>query len=95
MIESISISELLQLNNPTIIDIRNVQSYNNNHIPTSINIPVEKILASPNKYLNNSTKYYLYCQQGLSSKKICQILNKMGYHTVNVLGGYEAWILQK
>lgn len=95
MIESISISELLQLKKPVIIDIRNVQSYNNNHIPTSINIPVEKILSSPNKYLNNSTKYYLYCQQGLSSKKICQILNKMGYHTVNVLGGYEAWILQK
>lgn len=95
MIENISISELMHIQNPVIIDIRNVQSYNNNNIPESINIPVEKLLATPQKYLNKSTKYYLYCQKGLSSPKICQILNKMGYHTVNIMGGYESWILQK
>lgn len=95
MIENISISELMHIQNPVIIDIRNVQSYNNNNIPGSINIPVEKLLATPQKYLNKSTKYYLYCQKGLSSPKICQILNKMGYRTVNIMGGYESWILQK
>lgn len=95
MISNISIAELREkIGSVNIIDIRNSQSYNNNHIPSAINIPMEKILVDPKKYLQANTMYYIYCQKGISSSKICQILNRMGYHTVNISGGYEEWILQ-
>lgn len=95
MLSSISVTELKsKINSVNIIDIRSVQSFNNNHIPGSINIPTEKLLISPGKYLTANKMYYIYCQKGISSSKVCQILNRMGYHTVNVIGGYEEWILQ-
>ena len=95
MISNISVKELQnKMGEINIIDIRSNQSYNNNHIPTAINIPMEKLLIEPKKYLQTTTIYYIYCQKGISSSKVCQILNRMGYHTINILGGYEEWILQ-
>lgn len=96
MKSSISIKELINIiDSCNIIDIRSNQSYNNNHIPGSINIPMEKLIIEPKKYLKPNLIYYIYCQRGISSPKVCQILNRLGYNTVNVLGGYEEWILQK
>lgn len=95
MLSSISIHDLKEkIGSVNIIDIRSNQSYNNNHIPSATNIPLEKLILEPKKYLQASSIYYIYCQKGISSPKICQILNKMGYHTINILGGYEEWILQ-
>lgn len=95
MISNISVQELQdKIGVSNIIDIRSNQSYNNNHIPGAINIPMERLLVEPKKYLQASTVYYIYCQKGISSPKLCQILNRMGYHTVNISGGYEEWILQ-
>lgn len=90
---SISIKELLKLSSINIIDIRSIQSYNNNHIPNAINIPFEKLIIKPNLYLKSNEKYFIYCQKGSLSKKACQILSKMGYHVVDIAGGYEEWIL--
>lgn len=92
---SINVDSLLTLNNPSIIDIRNTQSYNNNHIPGAMNIPFEKLLCNANIYLNKNETYYIYCQRGISTLKICQILNNLGYKTVSIDGGYEAWVLKK
>lgn len=95
MISSISVTDLQsKIGTVNIIDIRSNQSYNNNHIPGAINIPMEKLLVEPKKYLQANAIYYIYCQKGISSQKVCQILNRMGYHTVNISGGYEEWILQ-
>ena len=95
MIESISIYELKKLNNINLIDIRSIEKYNNNHIPNAINIPLNNLLINFNKYLNKNEKYYIYCQRGIQSRKLCQILNNMGYSTINVTGGYEAWVLSE
>ena len=95
MLSSISIDELKnKIGSIDIIDIRSNQSYNNNHIPSAINIPMEKLILEPSKYLQSNKIYYIYCQKGISSIKTCQILNRMGYHTSNIIGGYEEWILQ-
>ena len=74
---------------------RDKQKYNDNHILNAINIPYDQLLTHPDRYLNKNYKYYIYCQKGFKSKKICQILNNSGYNTVNIIGGYEAWILNK
>ena len=95
MIESISISDLKKLSNIDIIDIRSIQKYNNNHIKNAINIPTENLLLNFNKYLSKNKKYYIYCDHGIQSKKMCQILKQNGYNVVNIIGGYEAWILSE
>lgn len=95
MISSISITELERiLPRINLIDIRSVEKYNDNHIPGSINIPYEKLLANYQKYLTPNETYYIYCQKGLKSLKVVQILNRLGYRTANINGGYESWILE-
>lgn len=78
-----------------LIDIRSTQSYNNNHIPGAIHIPFEDLLVKPEQYLDPRRTYYIYCQQGTKSAKLCQILNQVGYRTVTIAGGYENWILER
>ena len=89
MIESISVSVLKRLRNINIIDIRSIEKYNNRHMDSSINIPLEQLLINFNKYLDKNKKYYIYCQMGVQSKKMCQILKNNGFNVVNILGGYE------
>lgn len=96
MISSISMADFLKLKpEGQIIDIRSVQSYNNNHIPNAKNIPMEKILSEPHKYLNKFEVYYIYCQRGIRSVKVCKYLKQLGYKVVNIEGGYESWILER
>jgi len=96
MIYNISVKELLNKGNSVeIIDIRNNQSYNNNHIPNAKNIPSMELISNPSKYLEKNKTYYLYCQKGKSSVRVCSLLNNLGYSTININGGYEAWILSK
>lgn len=96
MSNSISVTDLKKLNqNINIIDIRSIVNFNNNHIPGAKNIPFNSLIISPNKYLDKNSVYYIYCQHGQKSLKTCQILNSLGYRTVNISGGYEAWILDK
>lgn len=95
MISSININELLNLNGANIIDIRSIEKYNDNHIPNAINIPQEKLLTNPNKYLNKETRYYIYCQKGMSSYNICKILTATGYKVTNINGGYESYIMNQ
>ena len=47
MFESISVTDLKQLNNPNLIDIRSIEKYNNKHIMNAVNIPLEQLLIKP------------------------------------------------
>lgn len=91
----ISIEDFLKLKNVNVIDIRSIQSYNNNHIEGSINIPYEKLLVNPMSYLSKNKIYYIYCMKGMTSYKIANILNRQGYNIISIKGGYEEWILKK
>ena len=93
--KGITVNEFIRYGNLNIIDIRNEQSYNNNHIPGAINIPYNKIIANPNMYLDRTKKYYIYCQKGNSSLKLCNYLTTLGYNVINIIGGYEEWIMKR
>lgn len=95
MVDSISVSQLKNIIGAEIIDIRNVQKYNDKHILNARNISFEQLLLSPGKYLNRNITYYIYCQKGTKSKLLCQTLKNQGYNVVNIIGGYEAWILNE
>ena len=89
----ISIDDFMKLFNPNVIDVRIPQKYNDNHIPGAININANSLLNNPEKYLNSNLTYYIYCQKGTSSKTLAQVLRVKGYQVFNIIGGYEAWIL--
>ncbi|MDD6878874.1 MAG: rhodanese-like domain-containing protein [bacterium] len=74
-----------------IIDIRDNYEYNLGNIPTSKNIPKNFLVTNPNLYLNQEDTYYVYCQYGNSSGKVCNKLNEQGYKVINVLGGYNEY----
>ena len=84
----ISINELLKMNHPIIIDIRDNLSYNEGHLPNALNIPYYSLLNNYSIYLNKSGKYYLYCNYGYQSKEISDRLNMFGYNTSYVKEGY-------
>ena len=92
---NISVTELIKLRSANIIDIRSTENYNSNHIPGARNIPYDKLLLNPETYLNKNTIYYIYCKRGITSRGLCQTLQRQGYKAVNVTGGYEEWLLEK
>ena len=81
------------LDHINLIDIRPVIKYNNGHIPNSKNIPHELLLSNPTKYLNKDNSYFLYCQKGITSIKVTNVLSRQGYKVASVEGGYERYIL--
>ena len=93
ILNNISVEDLRNLNNINIIDIRSEEKYNDNHILNAYNILFNKLIAYPERYLDKNNIYYIYCQKGVRSKQVCSILNIKGYNVVNIIGGYEAWIL--
>ena len=90
----ITISELLKLNTNNIIDIRNNYEYQLGHIKNAKSIPVNELLLSPEKYLKKEETYYLYCNSGFTSLNVVKKLNKLGYRTVNIIGGYHNYLLR-
>ncbi len=72
-----------------IIDIRSRKDYLLGHVDDSINIPYLELFNNYSKYLNKSDTYYIYCKNGITSKRIVDYLNLVGYHTVNIDGGYN------
>ena len=96
MFKSISIKELRELKEKiTIIDIRNTEKYNTSHIENAINIPSEKLIIEPQKYLKKEKTYCIYCQKGITSFNTCTILSKLDYNIINLKGGYESYILNR
>lgn len=84
----ISINELLKLNSPNIIDIRDNYTYNQGHLSNAKNIPYYSLLSNYSVYLNKQENYYLYCDYGKQSMEISNRLNLFGYHTFYVKEGY-------
>lgn len=91
--KNIDVFELKRLNNINLIDIRSIEKYNDNHIPGAINIPKILLVKNYVKYLDRHKTYYIYCQKGEQSLKVCRLLSSLGYKVVNIIGGYESWIL--
>ena len=59
------------------------------NIRNSVNIPYNYLALLPENYLNKSSTYYIYCDSGKKSRKLCLLLNQLGYKTVDLIGGYQ------
>lgn len=92
---NITVRELQKhLKDGVIIDLRSIEKYNNHHIPFAQNIPYSKLASNFETLLNKDTIYYIYCEKGLTSPKLCAHLRKHGYQVYNIEGGYEEWIIE-
>ena len=74
-----------------IIDIREYDSYQEEHIDNALWVPLQKIITTPYAVLNKNQKYLIYCDKGKLSFKVCNILRGQGYQVWNLIGGYEKW----
>lgn len=95
MSNDISVTELKRMiPGIKIIDIRDNYQFNMGSIPTSINIPTNFLLTNPDIYLNKNSTYYLYCEYGTTSKKVCNQLSNKGFNVINILGGFSEYKLK-
>lgn len=92
---SITIEKLILKNNISIIDIRSHNLYVRDHIPGSISIEEKELFFHPERYLKKDREYYLYCSSGTRSRLLVNWLNKRGYHTINIIGGFHNYLLMK
>ena len=67
-------------NDGEIIDLEDPVTYQEFHLPESINIPYDKLMFNYKNYLNKNNKYYLYCTKGRKSRKAYEILKYYGYN---------------
>ena len=91
--KEINIESIVGNNNINIIDIRDNYLYNMGCIPGSRNIPMNFLITNPDNYLNKEEEYYIYCIRGINSKRTCEILTRLGYNVVNLIGGFERYKL--
>lgn len=78
-----------------LIDIRDKYQYLLGHLPNAKNIPYTYLVMMPENYLKKEETYYIYCSHGEKSRKICSHLQELGYHVVDLIGGYEAYLDRK
>ena len=88
---TISVDELIRLDNPIIVDIRNYYYYSIGHINGAISIPYYNLENNYSHYLNKYNRYYLYCDNGKKSLKLVKKLNDLGYDTISIDGGYSEY----
>jgi glyoxylase-like metal-dependent hydrolase (beta-lactamase superfamily II)/rhodanese-related sulfurtransferase len=90
VVESVSVDELIKLDNPQILDVRKQSEHQSEHLVESINAPLDYINESM-KQIANSKKYYVHCLSGYRSMVFISILQSRGFRNlIDIKGGFEA-----
>ena len=73
-----------------LVDVRTPEEYVPAHIPTAINIPVDKIDENP-PTKDKDALIIVYCRSGARSARAKATLDEMGYTNVHNFGGIIDW----
>jgi rhodanese-related sulfurtransferase len=93
----ITVAELKKLmadGQVVVLDVRDVNAYNIEHIKGSISLPLDKISAGEYKKLPHDKRIVAYCSCGTehTSAAASMLLEKAGFKNVAaLLGGTNAW----
>lgn len=92
MYPSISIEEfkIKRQENIVILDVRDKEPFEQNHLSEAFNIPLNELPAKLAE-LDDETTYYIICTLGIRSNQACEFLAQEGYDVVNVEGGMQAY----
>lgn len=92
-VDQITVADILKDENQgQIIDVREVDEYQETHVPGAINVPMFGLMMNPDQFLNKDETYYIICQTGNRSHQVCSLLGAQGYHVMNVLGGTSEYV---
>lgn len=84
-----------QINNLTVIDVREPNEYTEGHLPGAINIPrgvLEFKIGDQPAMSDPDTDLLVYCRSGARGALATETLMKLGYNNVkNLAGGFKAW----
>ena len=73
-----------------IIDVRNNNEYEKNHLMGSIFLPLGEFSKNHKQY-NSNKKLFIHCQGGYRSMIACSLLKRKGFHNIiDVKGGFAA-----
>lgn len=90
-IDSYQLKKILNQENVNLIDIRDNYLYSFGTIGNAKNIPVNFLITNPSNYLDKNEVYYIFCNYGSTSTRLCEILSKSGYSVVNIIDGYQGY----
>ena len=83
--------EYLKAENAFLVDVRNVEEYEEGRIPGSVNVPLSNLGYIEELVPVHSTKIFVYCLSGMRSRKAQSMLNRMGYDEVINMGGFSSF----
>ena len=90
MIDSISIHELAEVEEATIVDVRKASEFNSEHVVDAINAPLDYINDSMSR-IDKDKKQYIHCNTGYRSLTFISILQARGFRgLVDVMEGFKA-----
>lgn len=75
-----------------LLDVREPYEYKAGSLKTAKNVPMRDLINEPNKYINKDNVYYIVCQSGSRSRKICKFLDKQGFNVIDVTGGIGSYV---
>lgn len=88
--KSIDINEIDEiLDDIELIDIREPHEFKASHIRNAKNIPMEKLLNEPEKFLNKNKEYYIMCRAGHRSATAYKELSSKGFNVYDVTSGMD------
>ncbi|HPX32947.1 MAG TPA: rhodanese-like domain-containing protein [Erysipelotrichaceae bacterium] len=75
-----------------LIDVRNLEEYQQGHIPESKNIPLKQLDEAASVIKDENTPLYVYCRSGVRSGRAASTLKHMGYVNVVNIGGILSYL---
>lgn len=80
-----------QVNDLTILDVRQPKEYEAGHIPGAVLTPLPEITDHMHR-IDRSKPVMVYCASGGRSRMAAQLLSGQGFsNVINVAGGFNAW----
>lgn len=90
-IDSYELKDIMKNKSINLVDIRDSYIYSFGTIKNAKNIPYNYLITNPGDYLDSDEEYYIFCNSGNSSYKLCKYLSKLGYSVYNIIDGYEGY----
>jgi rhodanese-related sulfurtransferase len=78
-------------NNFVVVDVREAEDFEKEHVPGAINLPKEKWQSPDGLQKNKTNIVYCYTQTCHLAAKACRILASRGYPVMEMEGGFKAW----
>ena len=91
-INSYELKKILENEKVNLIDIRERNLYDIGTIVGARNISINCLIESPERYLNKDEYYYIFCNYGNNSKRLCDYLSRFGYKVINIIDGYQGYL---